>query len=181
MKNRGTGPRRADGLSCHLVPRYRNMRAHGRSVDRPRHRTGNDYFLGRSGHGRPSRATRILSPGSWRPGTAVISPVRADEVTYLREDLFTPAPAIEDAEVAYFELQMIFSLPGRYSAAEIESGVGLADRANIIFLALDAKQRCPRDRPRLDLAVAGEEPVGGQRMLLEDPFHRLEVEVRGQG
>src|SRR5215470_15453141 len=90
----------------------------------------------------------------------LISPVRADEVTHLREDLLAPTPPIEDAVVSDPRLHVMRFALGGNPAAELQCRLGLARGADIVVLALDAEQRRPGDRRRLDLAAARDEAAG---------------------
>src|SRR5580658_4682326 len=122
------------------------------------------------------RAEQPLPPGrddtSWRSA--------ADEVADLGIDLIAPTLAVEDAVVADLGLHVVRLLASGKADAEVERGCCLADGADVVLLALDADQLCPRDGARLDQAAATLEEAQGERVLLEHPRHRLQKEVGGE-
>src|SRR5215472_9957454 len=106
-------------------------------------------------------AAMACPPGSFTrtggvhtPGQSIISPVRADEVTHLREDLLAPTAAVEDAVVPEPRLQVMSLAACGNPRTELERGPGLAGGADVVVLALDAEECGLGDRCELDLAAA---------------------------
>ena len=64
--------------------------------------------------------------------------------------------------------------------AEVVRGDRLADRADVVALALDREQHGAPDRGRIDLLAVQLELAERQAMLLEHSPHRLYVKLRGQ-
>src|SRR5579859_3299863 len=101
---------------------------------------------------------------------------RLDQRAHARVNLRGPAPAAEDAVMPDPSLQMVVLPQRMQSGAQLLCREGLADRADIVVLALDGKQRGAADRPRLNLAVARDENAARQLVLLKNTVDSLEIE-----
>src|SRR5579863_7870960 len=105
---------------------------------------------------------------------------RLNQRAYAWVNLRGPVPAAEDTVMPDPGLQMVV-LPQRMQpGAQLLRREGLADRADIVILALDGEQRGAPDRPRLDLAVARDENAARQLVLLKNTVDSLEIERRRQ-
>src|SRR5579864_6303209 len=88
-----------------------------------------------------------------------------DQLADSRIDFRLPAASAEDAIMPDPGLQ-VMALPGRVQpGAQLLRGKGLADRADVVVLALDGHQRGAPDRPGLDLAAARYERAARQLLL----------------
>src|SRR5262249_37266010 len=100
------------------------------------------------------------------------------DVSHQGIDLAGPAAAAEHAVVADTSLHVVFLAVGPEARAEVVRRHGLADRADIVALALDREQGGAADRLGVDPAVLPVELPLGQQMLLEHALHGLEIELR---
>ena len=57
---------------------------------------------------------------------------------------------------------------------------GLADRADVVALALDGQEHRPADRARIDLPAAKHHLAERQPVFLEHPLHGFEIKFRRQ-
>src|SRR5260370_23041922 len=94
--------------------------------------------------------------------------VDMDHVTHHRVDLVGPAAAAEDAVMADAGLHPMGLHERAQPAAQFLRRQGLADRADIVPLALYRQQRGPRDRPRLDPPALPQQLAAAQPGLRKD-------------
>src|SRR5438105_11118565 len=95
------------------------------------------------------------------------SPVRADEVADLWINLALPAAAVEDAVMPDTRLQMVGLFSRIEAMAQPMRRNGLADRADVVALALDGHQRGAFDRAGIDQFAAYLEAAMRQILALE--------------
>src|SRR5262245_10318557 len=103
-----------------------------------------------------------------------------NDVLHQRIDLVGPAVAAEHAVMSDPGLHVMALEIGAQSAAQVVRGRGLADRADVVPLALDRKQHRALDRPRLDPLALPFELAERQRTFLKDQANGLQVEFRRQ-
>src|SRR5262245_9916299 len=103
-----------------------------------------------------------------------------NDVLYQRIDLVGPAVAAEHAVMPDPGLHVMALEIGAQSAAQVVRGRGLADRADVVALALDREQHGAPDRPRLDPLALPFELADRQRTFLKDQANGLQVEFRRQ-
>src|SRR5665213_1862789 len=108
------------------------------------------------------------------------SPVSPDEVPHLRVNLVAPAPPVEDPVMADIGLDVAFLLAGFKAAEELMRRGGLADRANVVVLALDGQERGAGNGAGFDRTVAQGHFALRQRVFLKDATDGLQVEIGGQ-
>src|SRR5207302_5318705 len=101
-------------------------------------------------------------------------PLRADERLDLGVGLGLPTAAVEHAIMSDFELEVVQLFRRRDAGAEIVRGDGLADRANVVILALDGHQRGLLDRLRLDRVAMHPEMPEWQVMVVKDALDGLQ-------
>src|SRR5215470_16651815 len=111
-------------------------------------------------------------PGGSAPGSE--SGAGLDQVRELGIDLRLESAAVEDAVVAGACLNVMAAHVGPETRAEIVGGDGLADRADVVLLALDGEQGRPPDGAGIDAVSAPVQTAPGQQVLLEHAAHRLE-------
>ena len=95
-------------------------------------------------------------------------------------DFVVPAAAAEDAVMANPRLHVVHLHILPQSRAKVLRGEGLAEAANIVPLAFDGQQRGALDGARIDQAAMHLELTEGQNVVLEDQFHRFEIELGRQ-
>ena len=92
---------------------------------------------------------------------------RQDHVLDDRIDLVFPAFAGKHAVVADASLHVGAFEAGAKRLAQVVGRDGLADRADVVTLALDCQQHCTPDRARIDGFAAPFQPAARQRVFLE--------------
>src|SRR3984893_6092678 len=104
---------------------------------------------------------------------------RQDRVAHDRINLAVPALAGKHAVVPDARLHVVALAVGLDAAAQILRRQRLAERADVVALALDRQQRGLADRLRLDEIAAKFQLALWQPELLENPLHGLEIEFGG--
>src|SRR5208282_1949585 len=95
----------------------------------------------------PERATNPSPAGpAFRGPYLLYLIVGVDEIPQLRIDLLAPAPPVEHAVVADLGLDMAPLLARFQPGEQFVRGRCLANRANVVVLALDGQERGARDR-----------------------------------
>src|SRR5579883_2506814 len=113
----------------------------------------------------------------WADPSRACSIARQDDVLHQRIDLPLPLAAAEHAIVADARLHMVALEVGAQADAEVVRRDRLADRADVVLLALDGEQHGAPDRLRLDPLAAEPQRAARQRVVLEDEAHGLQVEL----
>src|SRR5262249_41841033 len=122
-----------------------------------------------SGH----RRTELLAfpVGSRKHGADapwITSLAHMNDVAQDRIGLGHPAAAAEDAVMADADLDVVMLFVRAEARAQFLGGEGLADRADVIALALDRQKKGLADRARIDAAAAPAHRAAWQIVLLED-------------
>src|ERR1700752_4997642 len=109
-----------------------------------------------------------------------LSRIDVHKIPQQRIDFVVPLLAGKHAVMADTGLHVVHLAIGAHAGAEVLGCERLADRADVVLLALDRHQPHAPDRLRIDLAAAMHQLALRQEMLLEDVAHGLDVELRGQ-
>src|SRR5579863_6551425 len=116
---------------------------------------------------------RVRPGGPIEESLLARSAVDVNELGHFGVDLGTPAAAVEDAVMTDLGLKVMMPLADGHARTEIQNRGGLADRADIVVLALHREDRGTRDGARLDLAAPRLEVPERQGMLLKDALDGL--------
>src|SRR5690349_7041650 len=125
-------------------------------------------------------AARLLGSYRWRHRSfeAAGGVVSQDEVPHSRQDLLTPAAAVEDTVVADALLEVVATLLGGQAGDDRVCGPGLAGSGDIVQLAFDRQHGGVPDGRRIDLLALPFHCAAWQCSLLEHGGDGLQIELR---